>query len=91
MVGGTIGGIFSQLATASFGVTNTDFSRLWQLTLLTCTARLFSLCLLPLVPRSAAFMATHDDSPRSKAAGAFILALFVGGLVWALVQVARAL
>ena len=29
MVGGTVGGIFSQIATARFDVTNLQFSRLW--------------------------------------------------------------
>ena len=41
-VGGTVGGIFSQVATSAFGVTNTDFSALWRLTVLTSVGRLVS-------------------------------------------------
>ena len=40
MVGGTVGGILSQIATQQFGVTNLDFHRLWQLSLLTATVKL---------------------------------------------------
>eukprot|EP00966_Prymnesium_polylepis_P213507 4944620-Prymnesium_polylepis.1 len=54
MVGSTVGGILSQIATGSFGITNTDLSRLWQLMLLTSTWKLSALLFLPLVPRGAA-------------------------------------
>ena len=40
MVGGTVGGILSQIATQQFGVTNLDFHRLWQLSLLTAAGML---------------------------------------------------
>ena len=90
MVGGTVGGILSQIATQSVGVTNVDFTRLWQLIVISCAGRLASLVLLPLVPRTAA-VAGLVDGRRSAAAGGGILALFAGGLVWALVQVGRAL
>ena len=90
MVGGTVGGILSQLATASFHVTNLDFSNLWRLTILTCAARLASLLFLPLVPRSAASMsAAGHDGRKSVAAGLLVIVLFVGGLAWAMVQVGR--
>ena len=92
MVGGTIGGLLSQLATSAFQVTNTDFSRLWQLTLLTCLARLAALLLLPLVPPSAASAgALAAEGRRSLVAGAAIFTLFAGGLGWALVQVGVAM
>ena len=92
MVGSTVGGILSQIATASFQVTNMDFSALWRLTVLTCFTRLASLLFLPLVPRSAAVVAAaHRDGQRSTAAGALVLGLFFGGLAWAMVQVGRAL
>ena len=92
MVGGTVGGIFSQIATGAFGVVNTDFTPLWKLTVLTNSARLASLLLLPLVPSSAA-AATGDagEGKRSVAAGLLVLGLFLGGLGWALVQIVRAL
>ena len=91
MSGGTVGGILSQLATASFGVTNTNFSRLWQLTLLTSTAKLSALLFLPLVPSDPTAAAEQDDTRRSMLAGASILALFAGGLIWAFVQISLAL
>jgi len=84
-VGGTVGGVISTRLTAAFGVTNTDFSRLWQLTLLTSTAKLIALPFLPLVP-SAATLDTPDER-RSVVAGAVIFLLFAGGLAWALTQV----
>ena len=73
------------LATQRFGVTNERFGRLWQLTLLTCCSKLVALLFLPLVPRSAAFGA--DDERSSPLAGGVVLACFVGGLTWALVQI----
>ena len=84
-VGGTVGGVISQHVTAAFGVTNTDFSRLWQLTLLTSTAKLVALPFLPLVPSATAL--ESEDTRRSVAAGVVILVLFTGGLSWALAQV----
>ena len=91
MVGGTVSGILAQQATRAFGVTNQNFARLWQLTLLTSVAKLVALPLLPLVPSSASLDAAQSDDRRSTAAGAVILALFVGGLAWALTQVAVSL
>ena len=84
-VGGTVGGVISQHVVAAFGVTNTDFSRLWQLTLLTSSAKLIALPFLPLVP-SAAALDTPDER-KSFFAGATILILYLGGLSWALTQV----
>jgi len=85
MVGGTVGGVISQYVTGAFDVTNTDFSHLWELTLLTSSAKLVALPFLPLVPSAAAL--DSPDERRSVAAGALILLLFIGGLAWALVQV----
>lgn len=91
-VGGTVGGIFSQVATSAFGVTNTDFSALWRLTVLTSVGRLVSLAFLPLVPTSAASAGAQvAEGRRSAVAAIGILGLYVGGLVWALVQVGRAM
>merc|ERR1712176_1652979 len=50
-VGGTVGGIWSKLATEHFGIQNYDWSRLWQLTLLTSLSKMLCLPLLPLVPK----------------------------------------
>ena len=85
MVGGTVGGILSQIATQQFGVTNLDFHRLWQLSLLTATAKLAALPILPLVPASAAAVSREQRS--SSVAGATVLGLFVGGLGWAVAQI----
>lgn len=89
MVGGTVGGIFSQIATARFDVTNLQFSRLWQLTLLTSTAKCVALPFLPLVPRSADVVNVEQRS--SYCAGVVTLSLFVGGLGWAVFQIATSL
>ena len=91
MVGGTVGGILSQIATGALDVTNTDFQHLWLLTVLTCAARVASLILLPLVPRTAAVVEVAEDSARSPIAGGVVIGFFVGGFVWALVQIARAM
>jgi hypothetical protein len=91
MSGGTIGGILSQISTRAFGVTNTNFSRLWQLTILTSTAKLSTLLFLPLVPRSASSVRADGVEKRSALAGLVILGLFAGGLVWAIVQIVIAM
>ena len=83
MVGGTVGGIVSHLTTKAFGVVNTDFSRLWQLTVLTSCARLVSLLFLPLIPRSAAaIVGASESGKRSVGAGVLVTSLFVGGIVF---------
>ena len=64
MVGGTVSGILAQQATRAFGVTNQNFARLWQLTLLTSVAKLVALPLLPLVPSSASLDAAQSDDRR---------------------------
>ena len=43
------------------------------------------------MPSSASLDAAQNDDRRSTAAGAVILGLFVGGLAWALTQVAVSL
>ena len=92
MVGGTVGGILSRNATAAFRVTNTNFTALWQLTIVTCAARLASLLLLPLVPPTAAVAGRQAaEGRRSASAGCFVISLFVGGLGWALAQVGMSL
>ena len=89
-VGGTVGGCWSKLATDLCGVQDYDWSSLWQLTLVTSGAKLLCFPLLPLVPRGRDDDATTDER-RSAAAGVAVGLLFVGGLVYALVEVALAI
>ena len=84
-VGGTVGGVISQHVIAAFGVTNTDFTTLWQLTLVTALAKLIALPLLPLVPSAESL--DSQDERRSILAGFTMLLIFTGGLGWALAQV----
>jgi len=87
-VGGTVGGILSQIATQAYGVTNVDFSRLWELTLLTSLLKLTAVFFLPLVPKNL----DHDQSDRRHCtAGAFLMFCFIGGLGWAVFQIVRSI
>ena len=62
-------------------MTNTDFSRPWQLTLLTSTTKLSALLVLPLVPADSSSAGSRDDERRSVFAGTAILSLFIGSPV----------
>ncbi len=70
------------MATEGFGVYNTNFDRLWQLTLLTSLCHLIAIPMLSLVPKTLDF--SEGDEPRSKAAGVFTICVFLGGLAWAI-------
>jgi len=83
-VGGTIGGVWSKIATHHFDIQNYDFSRLWQLTLLTSTCKIACLPLLWLVPKS---INDTQDTRNSTISALLILGLFVGGLSFSLYQV----
>eukprot|EP00930_Biecheleria_cincta_P084822 TRINITY_DN74257_c0_g1_i1.p1 TRINITY_DN74257_c0_g1~~TRINITY_DN74257_c0_g1_i1.p1 ORF type:complete len:219 (-),score=19.82 TRINITY_DN74257_c0_g1_i1:86-697(-) len=87
-VGGTLGGVWSKMATQFVGVENYDWSCLWQLTVLTSTIKLLCIPLLPLVPKS---IADTQDERSSCWAGIFIATLFVGGLVFALYEIIAAM
>eukprot|EP00451_Oxyrrhis_marina_P015045 CAMPEP_0204328978 /NCGR_PEP_ID=MMETSP0469-20131031/13811_1 /ASSEMBLY_ACC=CAM_ASM_000384 /TAXON_ID=2969 /ORGANISM="Oxyrrhis marina" /LENGTH=503 /DNA_ID=CAMNT_0051311497 /DNA_START=102 /DNA_END=1613 /DNA_ORIENTATION=- len=87
-VGGTVGGVFSKVATQSFDVTNVDFSRIWELTVLTSSAKMICLLLLPLVPRN---ITDNQDEHKSPWSGVTLCALFLGGLVYALYNIASSL
>lgn len=83
-VGGTVAGIFSKILTSSFDITNTDFSRLWQLTLTCALLKLTAILFLPLVPRS---LDSDKSDRRHPLAGIFLLFCFFGGLGWALLSI----
>jgi hypothetical protein len=87
-VGGTVGGVWSKLAVQGFGVENYDWSRFWQLTLLTSLAKFAVLPLLPLVPRNISD--THN-SRSSVWVGLATGALFFGGLTYALYDIVASL
>ncbi|KAL1519709.1 hypothetical protein AB1Y20_023219 [Prymnesium parvum] len=89
MVGSTVGGVISQTATAAFAITNTDFSSLWMLTIVSSTSKLIALVFLPLVPRDAAVNSTPAGSAIWS--GLMILSLFLGGLTWAFIQIGMSL
>lgn len=81
---GTIKGILSKMAIEWFGVTNTDFSRLWQLTLCVQLTKVTALFFLPLVPEKL----DHGQGDRRHwLPGVFLLCFFFGGLLWALIDV----
>jgi len=85
MVGGTVGNLIAQNLTIAFGVTNTNFHRLWMLTLVTSTTKMLCLFFLPLVPKE--LDRNDEDSRRHVWCGVFILSFFAGGLIWAVVQI----
>merc|ERR1712227_1043480 len=83
-VGGTVSGVWSKLATEDFGIQNYDWSRLWQLTLLTSTIKLACIPLLPLVPKN---ISDVGDTRSSIFGGLMISALFIGGLSYAMYEI----
>lgn len=83
-VGGTVSGIISKLLIQCFDVTNIDFSKLWQLTLLCALLKLTAILFLPLVPTS---LDSNKSDRRHALAGVFILSCFFGGLGWALLSI----
>jgi len=79
-VGGTVSGILSQICIEQFGITNTNFHKLWQLILVTSLVKLVSLAFLPLVPRN---LEDQGSDRRHVLSGVFIVSCFAGGLGWA--------
>lgn len=86
-VAGTVAGTFSRLLTSAFGITNLDFSKLWQLTLICALLKLTAILFLPLVPRS---VDENQSDRRHVLAGVFLLFCFIGGLGWALLNIVLA-
>lgn len=83
-VGGTVSGILSRICINAFGVTNTNFERLWQLILITSLAKMLSILFLPLVPRN---LDDNSNNRRHWLCGTFILSCFLGGMGWAVFQI----
>lgn len=88
VAGGTVGGTLSATLIEAFGVTLTDFSRLWQLVLLCALLKLLAVPIIPLLPLrfDRNRVEVTDNTSRSRAGAVALLVLLGGGICWALGQ-----
>ncbi len=90
VAGGTVGGTISATLIEAFGITLTNFRRLWELILLCALLKLVALPLIPMLPVKfdRQRIVNGDANSASKRGAAALLALLGCGIAWSIGQAA---
>jgi len=82
MAGGSVGGTISAMLIESFGITLTNYDRLWQLIVVCAVAKLVILPLIPLLPHNLSIAGVSGE--RNWWGAAAVMSFLVFGISWAL-------